>query len=54
MAAYAFIVPILPGQEETDQRLFAVLPGPRWGEKAKTRERKGPCACSLSAPGSAV
>jgi hypothetical protein len=32
MAAYAFVLPILPGQEETDQRLFAALQGPRRAE----------------------
>jgi hypothetical protein len=32
MAAYAFVLPILPGQEERDRRFFAELQGPRRGE----------------------
>ena len=32
MAAYAFTVPVLPGQEEADRRFFAELQGPRRAE----------------------
>ena len=35
MAAYAFMLPILPGQEETDRRLFAEMQGPRRAEYGK-------------------
>ena len=32
MAGYAFMVPVLPGQEEADRRFFAELQGPRRAE----------------------
>ena len=32
MAAYGFVVPVLPGQEEADRRFFAELQGPRRAE----------------------
>jgi hypothetical protein len=46
MAAYAFMLPILPGQEEEDRRVFAELQGARraeyetaWQEIGLRRER---------------
>ena len=46
MAAYAFMLPILPGQEELDRRVFAEVQGPRraeyeaaWKEIGFQRER---------------
>ena len=41
MASYAFMLPILPGQEETDQRLFAELHGSRRGEYEAAWRRLG-------------
>jgi hypothetical protein len=41
MAAYAFMLPILPGQEETDRRLFAELQGARRGEYEAAWRRLG-------------
>jgi hypothetical protein len=41
MAAYAFMLPILPGQEETDRRLFAEMQGPRRAEYEAAWRRLG-------------
>ena len=41
MPAYAFMLPILPGQEETDRRLFADLQGPRRAEYEAAWRRLG-------------
>jgi hypothetical protein len=41
MAAYAFTVPIQPGQEEADQRLFEELRGPRRAEYEAAWRRLG-------------
>lgn len=41
MAAYAFVLPILPGQEETDRRLFTALQGPRRAEYAAAWRQQG-------------
>jgi hypothetical protein len=41
MAAYAFMVPILPGQEEADRRFFAELQGPRRAEYEAAWRRLG-------------
>jgi hypothetical protein len=41
MAAYAFAVPVLPGQEETNQRFVAAIEGPRWAEYEATWRQLG-------------
>ncbi len=41
MARYAFALPILPGQEETDRRVFAELRGPRRAEYEAAWRRLG-------------
>ena len=41
MPAYAFMLPILPGQEEADRRLFAELQGPRRAEYEAAWRRLG-------------
>ena len=41
MAAYAFVVPILPGQEEADRRFFAELQGARRAEYEAAWRRLG-------------
>lgn len=41
MAAYAFMLPILPGQEETDRRFFEQLQGPRRAEYEEAWRRLG-------------
>jgi hypothetical protein len=41
MAAYAFVLPILPGQEETDRRLFAELQGARRADYEAAWHRLG-------------
>lgn len=41
MAAYAFAVPVLPGQEEADRRFIADIQGPRRAEYEATWRRFG-------------
>ena len=41
MAAYAFFVPILPGQEEADRRFMAEMVGARRAEFEASRRRHG-------------
>ena len=41
MAAYGFALPILPGQEEADRRMFADLQGPRRAEYEAAWRRLG-------------
>ncbi len=41
MAAYAFTVPVLPGQEEAHRRFNAEIQGPRRAEHAATWRRFG-------------
>jgi hypothetical protein len=41
MASYGFMVPILPGQEETDRRFMAELRGPRRAEYEAAWRRLG-------------
>ena len=41
MAAYAFVVPVLPGQEEADRRFIADIQGSRRAEYEATWRRLG-------------
>ena len=41
MAAYAFFVPIVPGQEEADRQFVAEASGPRRAEFEASRRRHG-------------